>query len=241
MANKRYYWLKLPAGYFNGLLQRKMRLQPNGAEMQIVYLKMLLHSLSREGMIYYQGIGDTLEEELAIELDEAPEIVAAAIAFLERHNAIDTSASNLLLPEAIKMTGSEGESAERMRKQRDRSRTDPGHFPDTSAQCAHNVTTEKENREREEIEKEIEIEIIPRTAGERAPNIEPKTDGLWSEDQLLKFIIQNSIQYGVTSASETSAAIWQKYGANGWKKADGSQITNCEQYVRGILKNAKGE
>ena len=76
---KRYYWLKLKNTYFSQLTQKKMKRQPDGKEMQIIYLRMMLLSIDKEGYIYYQGVYDTLEEELAEEFDEKPELVKKTI------------------------------------------------------------------------------------------------------------------------------------------------------------------
>lgn len=67
---KRYYWLRLKNTYFSQLEQKKMKRQECGKDMQIIYLRMMLLSIDREGYIYYQGVYDSLEEELAEEFDE---------------------------------------------------------------------------------------------------------------------------------------------------------------------------
>lgn len=116
---KRYYWLKLYNNYFSQLEQKKMKRCEHGKDMQIIYLRMMLLSIDKEGMIYYQGVYDTLEEELAEEFDESVELVRETLNFLvtNRMASIDDN-NNCLLPEAVSYTGSESDSAERMRKYR---------------------------------------------------------------------------------------------------------------------------
>lgn len=116
---KRYYWLKLKNTYFSQLTQKKMKRQPDGKEMQIIYLRMMLLSIDKEGYIYYQGVYDTLEEELAEEFDEKPELVKKTINFLKENEMIVIDDNeNCYIPEVINSTGSECYSAERMRRLR---------------------------------------------------------------------------------------------------------------------------
>ncbi len=119
MANKRYYWLKLKNTYFDELEQRKMRKQKNGLNMQIIYLKLMLFSLDKEGYIYYQGIFETLEEELAEIFSEDVQIIKHTLNYLIKNNLIIADEkSNYFMPQVLDLTGSEGDSAERVRKHR---------------------------------------------------------------------------------------------------------------------------
>lgn len=151
--NKRYYWLKLKKTYFNQLEQKKMKRQPEGRNMQIIYLRMLLLCIDTDGFIFYQGVYDTIEEELAEEFDELVELIQQTVNFLLSNNMVSTSEDNsLYMPEAVKCVGSESDSAERVRKHRE---------TEKMLQCNANVTecnTEKEIEIEKEIEKEPEIE-----------------------------------------------------------------------------------
>lgn len=149
-GNKRYYWLKLKNTYFRQLEQKKMRKQEFGKDMQIVYLKMMLCSVDKGGYIYYQGVYDTLEEELAEEFDEDIEIIKRTVEFLmENHMiSVDSETSDFFLQEAFECIGSECSSAQRVRNHRNKEK---------SLQCNTSVT--ECNAEKEiEIEKEIEKE-----------------------------------------------------------------------------------
>lgn len=148
---KRYFWLKLPKNYFSHLEQKKMRKHEHGKDMQIVYLRMMLLSIDKGGYIYYQGVYDNLEEELAEEFDEPVEIVRETLEYLKQNKmiAIDEN-SDCFLPESLKLTGSECSSAERMRKKRQR---------DKASQCNSDVTNSDSNVTSCDVEKEIELEI----------------------------------------------------------------------------------
>ena len=155
MSDKRYYWLKLKNTYFSQLEQKKMKKQPNGKEMQIIYLRMLLCSLDRGGYIYYQEVYDTLAEELAEEFDEPLEIVHQTIDFLLDNNMISIDEeNNCFMPEAVKCTGSEAYSTERSRRFREKKRCIETQMQQDETQC----NEEKEKRDkRKEIEKRDKI------------------------------------------------------------------------------------
>ena len=145
---KRYNWMKLPVTYFRQLRQKKMRIQENGSELQIVYLEMMLLSVETEGIIFYQGVFDTLEEEISIAIDEPAELIKKTIDFIVDNQmaVIDDREGNIFLPDVKAMIGSECGSAERVRRYRERQK---------ALQCNSNVT--KGNTETE-IETETETE-----------------------------------------------------------------------------------
>lgn len=114
---KRYFWLKLQATYFNQLEQKKMRKQEHGKDMQIVYLRMMLLSIDKGGYIYYQGVYESLEEELSEEFDEPVEIIKETLDYLMENNMITIDEnSDCFMPECLKLIGSESYSAERVRR-----------------------------------------------------------------------------------------------------------------------------
>lgn len=168
---KRYYWLKLQSTYFNQLEQKKMRKQENGKDMQIVYLRMMLLSIDKGGYIYFQGVYDTLEEELAEEFGEALEIVKKTLDYLKQNNMISVDENyDCFIPEALIHTGSEGDSAERMRKMRAKLKT---------SHCDKGVTDSDTSVMSSDIEKEIEkkkeleskSEVISSEPDKPAPNL----------------------------------------------------------------------
>lgn len=148
--NKRYYWLKLQNTYFNQLEQKKMKRQAHGKDMQIIYLRMMLLSIDKGGYIYYQGVYDSIEEELAEEFGEEVELISETLEYLKDNNMIDLNDnSDCFLPEAAQCTGSESYSAERMRKLR-KSRK--------KSQCDTDVTNSDDIVISCDEEKEIELE-----------------------------------------------------------------------------------
>lgn len=120
MAEKRYYWLKLKEDYFNNPKIKKLRRVAGGDTFTIIYLKMQLLSVSNKGIIEYESIEPTFEEELALKLDEDVEDVKLTLAYLSAQNLIENNENEFMLIEASKNIGSEVDSAERVRQFRER-------------------------------------------------------------------------------------------------------------------------
>lgn len=158
-STKRYFWLRLKKTYFNQLEQKKMSRQAGGKDMQIVYLRMMLLSLDNDGYIFFQGVYDSLEEELAEEFNESVEIIRKTVTYLVNNNMVTIDAEdNCFLPEAQSLTGSECYSAERVRKLRKKRK---------ALQCNNDVTPCNEEKE---IEKDKEnSNINTNCASDNAP------------------------------------------------------------------------
>lgn len=120
MANRRFYWMKLPSDYFGQLIQKKMRKQPDGAEMQLIYLKLLLYCIDKDAEIIFQGVYDSVEDEIAEEIGEDAEAVKKTLTFLEANKKLERTEHGFILPEALELVGSESVSAERVRRFRER-------------------------------------------------------------------------------------------------------------------------
>lgn len=116
MADKRYYWLKLKEDYFNSPKIKKLRKIAGGDTYTIIYLKMQLLSISNNGIIQFEQIEPTIQEELALKLDEDVENVGVTLNYLQTQGLIEVNENNeFLLLEASNCIGSECESAERVR------------------------------------------------------------------------------------------------------------------------------
>lgn len=149
---KRYYWLKLPEGFFRQKPIKKLRKIAGGDTYTIIYLKMLLIAMKNDGKLCFEGVEDDFYEELALDLDEDSENVKVTVLFLIRQGLMElVDETEYRLTECDKMVGSESASAERVRKHREQK----------ALQCNTNVTGVKRigNVEKEiEIEKDKEIE-----------------------------------------------------------------------------------
>ena len=156
---KRYYWLKLKETFFDDKQIKYLQTLPSGEKIIICYLKMQLKSLKANGVLKYDKILPSNEEELALILDEDINIVKLTLAALQKLKMIeimqDGSFYMLAMQELI---GKEGSSAERMRKLRDKQLLLNSKNNDKSSQCDGDVTDSASLRYGE-LEKEKELEL----------------------------------------------------------------------------------
>ena len=119
-STKRYYWIKLKQDFFGQKEIKKLRKLPGGDTLTIIFLKLQLLSLDNNGIIYFDGIENSFEEEIALGIDEEPDNVRFTISYLlqigwiEESNTDEAISYNLVKIEV----GSESTSAARVRKHR---------------------------------------------------------------------------------------------------------------------------
>ena len=162
MANdKKYYWLKLKDDFFRDKKMKKLRNIAGGDTYTIIYLKMQLLSLKNSGVLIFENVEDTFEEEIALEIDEKVEDVKVCLLYLGKTGLLECKDNEYVLPQTIDCIGSETATAERMRRSRECKKQLE------MSQCYTDVTNgyteiekdidiEKERREEKEIEKKEE-------------------------------------------------------------------------------------
>lgn len=156
MSNgKRYYWLKLHDDFFNSKRIKKMRRMAGGDTYTIIYLKLQLMAMKKDGVLTFSGLEPTFAEELALDLDEEVDDVRMTIAYLVSCGLAESNGeATLFFPYAVENVGSEGASAARVRAFRERQNTEA--LPE-ALHCNISVTERREEkRDREEIEKREE-------------------------------------------------------------------------------------
>lgn len=114
----KYYWLKLHSDFFEGKRIKKLRSIAGGDTYTIIYLKMLLATINSNGVFKYEGIEDSLADELALTLAEDAENVRITIEYLRRVGLLEDIGEGIELLEAAQNTGSETDSAHRVREHR---------------------------------------------------------------------------------------------------------------------------
>ena len=153
-VNKRYYWLKLPKGFFGQKEIKRLRKVAGGDTYTIIYLKMLLKSLSSNGVLYFDGVEDDFIAELALDIDEDEENVAITVQYLTKQNIlVALSEEEFLLTTCAEMVGSETNKAALMRQSRAKKKLL------LETQNSNNVTQALPDVTKRYTEKEKEIEI----------------------------------------------------------------------------------
>ena len=175
MAEKRYYWLKLKENFFKSKEIKKLRSMAGGDTYTIVYLEMTILAMKTEGVLTWEGIEESFEAELALELDENVEDIKMTVYYLQSKGLLEIMDSeHYFLPDAIKNTGSETDAAERMRKSRAKVRA--------RLQDCNNVTLLLHPCDTEK-EKDIDLENIPPIAPQGAAG----SADIWDPDAFNAF------------------------------------------------------
>lgn len=118
-SEKRYFWLKLPEGFFRQKEIKRLRKIAGGDTYTIIYLKMLLRSLSNNGVLFFDGVENDFVSELALDIDEDEENVAVTVQFLMKQGILEEiKEDEYLLKTCADMVGSEAANAARMRRHR---------------------------------------------------------------------------------------------------------------------------
>ena len=156
MSGKRYYWLKLHDDFFNSKRIKKMRRMAGGDTYTIIYLKLQLMAMKKDGVLTFSGLEPSFAEELALDMDEEVDDVRMTLAYLVSCGLAESNGdATLFFPYAVENVGSEGASAARVRAFRERQNAEA--LPE-ALHCNISVTERKrreeiEKRDREEIEK----------------------------------------------------------------------------------------
>jgi len=133
-----------------------MRRMAGGDTYTIIYLKLQLMAMKKDGVLTFSGLEPSFAEELALDLDEEVDDVRMTLAYLVSCGLAESNGdATLFFPYAVENVGSEGASAARVRAFRERQNTEA--LPE-ALHCNISVTERKrreeiEKRDREEIEK----------------------------------------------------------------------------------------
>ena len=179
--NKRYFWLKLYEGFFRQKEIKKLRKEA-GDTCVIIYLKMLLKSLSSNGMLFFDGVESNFVEEVALDIDEDEDKVAVTVQFLMKQGIlVKVSEEEYLLTTCEDMVGSETESAKRVRKHR--KKLEVLQSNGSALQCNTDVT---ECNTEIDIEKDLEEELEEDIENNQSINQEDAIDKIDAYTKLIK-------------------------------------------------------
>lgn len=161
MAEKKYYWLKLPRNFFGKHYIKILRAKENGELLVLFYMWMLTEAIDHEGRLRYSEDIPYDEEMLAEASGFALHIVTQALQqFTKLQLVITESDGTLFMPKSIEMIGSESASAQRVREYRER-KNSKEKKPETveNTESNGNVTKCNSDVQKSNIEKELEKEL----------------------------------------------------------------------------------
>ena len=167
---KRYYWLKLSKDFFRQKEIKKLRQIAGGDTYTVIYLKLLLLSLDTDGKLFYDGLESDFASEMALEIDESPENVSVAVNYLVARGILQQNTENEYeLVTAHEMTGSESDSAHRVREHRLRKELQCNA---TALPCNTDVTIGNTEKEKETEKRKSKAATPPRVPRFSPPSVE---------------------------------------------------------------------
>lgn len=167
MAQKRYYWLKLSEDFFRQKDIKRLRQIAGGDTFTIVYLKLLLRSLENNGKLYYDGVESDFPSEMALDIDETVENVTMTVQFLIARGILQKNDGvEYEMLTAAEMTGSECDSARRVREHRRR-------------EVFASLLQSNSNVTKCNTEKDIELDTRDRDRPPKAPHGGAAFDRFW--------------------------------------------------------------
>lgn len=169
---KRYYWLKLPKNFFEDKAIKRLRQIAGGDTYTIIYLKMLLKSMEDDGKLFYEGIEDTICEEIALDINESADDVQVTMNYLEKKGLLVVTDSEVELIRLREMVGSETDKAELMRKLRSKENSN------NVTQISNNVTKALPTVTKCYTEKEIEKEKSREDTEKKKKSAKADLDGM---------------------------------------------------------------
>lgn len=131
---KRYYWLRLKEGFFREREIKKMCRLENGRDYIVIYLKLMLLGVNSKGCLIFEGCEENMFEQLALELDEDPDLIEETIDFCIKNNLLQIDGDEYFFTKVPDLIGSEGGSAARMRSKREKESQE-------ASQCDDSVPT----------------------------------------------------------------------------------------------------
>lgn len=237
MATKKYYWLKLKQDFFNNLRMKKLRSIAGGDTYTIIYLKMQLLSLQNEGFLFYEGVEESFEQEIALLIDENIEDVKITISFLIANNLLSQiEEGKYELIETKTCIGSETDKAEFMRRLRQKQNDEKLLSSNNVTKVLPSVTNcyteieidkdiEINNKENNKKKNQPTLEEIQQYIKEKQLKVDGKqfydyfTEGNWVDSKGNK--VKNWKQKLLT---------WNKYQTEGKQETKKYQNYNQRQY-----------
>ncbi len=106
---RRFWWLKISEDFFNAKEIKFLRKVAGGDTFALIYQRMMILSLNTGGKLYFENIGNTFAEEIAVELDEEVKNVDMTLNYLKGKGLIDfgESDSTLEFKQVPSLIGSE--------------------------------------------------------------------------------------------------------------------------------------
>jgi len=211
---KKYYWLRLQKDFFKRHDIRIIESMPNGKDYILLYLKLLVESVSHEGELRFSETIPYNEEMLSTVTDTNIDIVRSAMKIFTELEMIEVlEDSTIFMAEVDKMIGCAAEIDEqkkenhRLRQQRYRDRKKLEASRDDNVTVIRDVEIELEKEKELEIELESEIEYKAKPKRFNPPTLE----------EVETYIFENNYNVDARKWYDYYSSIGWKVGKNPMK------------------------
>ncbi len=158
---KIYFWLKVDKKFFDNIFIKRLKTIQGGYAMTVIYIRLMLESLSSDCILYYEGYFENLAEELALKLDVSEDDINQTLAYFTKCGLIQIdSDNNASMLQAEAMVQQETNQASYMRKYRQEKKLEKENLTmlEENLTTLSSCKTEKELKKERELKKEIERE-----------------------------------------------------------------------------------
>ena len=251
----RYFWLKMRRDFFKRHDIRILEGLPEGKELVLFYVKLLVESVDHEGALRYSKTKPYTPEMLAVVTDSTPEFVAQALETLAELELIaDDPDGTIVLPHALDLIGSaaDNDNAKRQARYRENHKnnadsnaivTHPVTTPlldtvtDSNATVTHPVTNSNESKSKSKS-KSIDIEKEYKEKNEPSPRARFVAP---THDEILDYMTSYSFEKGLSVDPVIEAEKFFNYYDNiGWRVGKGKTLMkNWRLAASNWLLNAK--
>ena len=140
MAEKSYYWLKLPKDFFKRHDIKYIMTLPEGDHIVLFYLQLMVESIDHDGELRFSPNIPYSEAMLASVTDTDVEIVKNSLVVLKELELVKVSEDGTIILEKVKnMVGFETEWARKKKEYRERLRQSQDNEETNRGQCPPNV------------------------------------------------------------------------------------------------------
>lgn len=153
---KIYFWLKVDKKFFDNIFIKRLKSIQGGYAMTVIYIRLMLESLSSDCILYYEGYFGNLAEELALKLDVSEDDINQTLAYFTKCGLIQIdSDNNASMLQAEAMVQQETNQASYMRNYRKEKKLEKENL----TMLDENITTLKSCKTEKELKKEKERDI----------------------------------------------------------------------------------
>jgi predicted phage replisome organizer len=153
---KVYFWLKIDKKFFDNIFIKRLKTQPSGYTMTVIYIRLMLESLDSDCILYYEGYFETLKEELALKLDVSEENIDMTLTYFTQCGLIQIDEEqNAELAQAKALIQQETNHASYMRSYRKEQQEKEKKL----TMLSDNLTTLPDCKTEIEIEEDIDKEL----------------------------------------------------------------------------------